>query len=381
MPDRHVEVFAGAMAPMAAVAAHRRVEVPDRQHGAAQRPAALVERHQIGGRAVAGLLAIRLQQPRFDVRLAEPLAFQRQIAELVHRVGQPQVAVELQAVGDDEVRLEVDVLRPQIAVSLEDASGPDALVKPPPVDVDVARQAFDGTLHEIARQSRFRALKLARGVGKRSPEAPTVVTLQKRFGGCFGVERRHPLGDGPHLAASQPAGQRQRLQGAGGRQAPHRHQPLDGVAVFAEGQGPAGVAGQREDAEIDVGRQPPVQPDLLLAEVPAPLQGREIQALPADRLLHLVGTAVGQEHPRHAGLARADRPRIARVGGRTRQERHLLREPHGLGLDRGLRRRQSAQQRDDLIVRHLVEVPLDLGWCVRPPRESPETGPSSSRLR
>ena len=53
MPDRHVEVFAGAMAPMAAVAAHRRVEVPDRQHGAAQRPAALVERHQIGGRAVA----------------------------------------------------------------------------------------------------------------------------------------------------------------------------------------------------------------------------------------------------------------------------------------------------------------------------------------
>ena len=78
--------------------------------------------------------------------------------------------------------------------------------------------------------------------------------------------------------------------------------------------GPEAVAPQLDDAEIDVVRQPLVEPDLFLAEEPALLERGEVEEPEIDGLLDLVDGVAGQEDPGDVGLDELDRPDPASAG-------------------------------------------------------------------
>jgi len=100
-------------------------QMRDRQPRPQRRAMTAVEGKQRFGPAVV--------QRRFDAALeifpgpsgAEALAFESEICDLVEWIEHPQALVELQAVDDLHRPAEPDVLRPQIAVGLDDAARPD----------------------------------------------------------------------------------------------------------------------------------------------------------------------------------------------------------------------------------------------------------------
>jgi hypothetical protein len=73
-----------------------------------------------GGRIVAGARDVGGQRALADERRAKAFALQRQIADLVDRVDEAQVAIELEAVDDRRRRAEMDMFRAEIAMSLDD---------------------------------------------------------------------------------------------------------------------------------------------------------------------------------------------------------------------------------------------------------------------
>ena len=75
-------------------------------------------------------------------------------------------------------------------------------------------------------------------------------------------------------------------------------------------------------AEVDVGRQAPVEPHLLLAHVPASLRGAVVHEGQTDGLLELVRALAGEKHPGDVGLANLDL--LHAVDGRVAQpSRHV----------------------------------------------------------
>ena len=118
-------------------------------------------------------------------------------------------------------------------------------------------------------------------------------------------------------------------------EAAHLDDVLDGARVVLSCQLVARTGrGDRADAEVDVGRQPPVHPHLLAAHRMTPLRRPVVQERQNDRLLQLVRTVVGQEHPRAMGLAHRRRPRLAGEEPRLRQNgAHVIGGPALHGTD------------------------------------------------
>jgi hypothetical protein len=59
--------------------------------------------------------------------------------------------------------------------------------------------------------------------------------------------------------------------------------------------------------EVDLRRQPLVEAEFLLAEMPPPLQAAEVDESKADRLFQLVGTGAAEKHPGDVGLEQGER--------------------------------------------------------------------------
>ena len=88
---------------------------------------------------------------------------------------------------------------------------------------------------------------------------------------------------------------------------------------------PCGPSADRHDAEVDVGREPPVQAHLVLAETPARLERPEVEEPEIDRPLDLPGFVADQEHPRRMRRLQRDRQRGLRaVRARAQQIRNEL---------------------------------------------------------
>ena len=81
------------------------------------------------------------------------------------------------------------------------------------------------------------------------------------------------------------------------RQAPHLDQPVDRGAAPVELQVGMRVERERHRAEVDLGRQAPVQPDLFLAIKAPGFERAKVEQLIAHRFLELVDIGAGQEHP------------------------------------------------------------------------------------
>src|SRR5262249_35119969 len=86
-------------------------------------------------------------------------------------------------------------------------------------------------------------------------------------------------------------------------QAPHVNGPIDDRPVAGQRQAALRTT-HRLDAQIDVGRQAPVQAHLVLAEAAARPRVAEVEEPEADWPLDLPDVAATQEHPRR--VSRAD---------------------------------------------------------------------------
>ena len=130
---------------------------------------------------------------------------------------------------------------------------------------------------------------------------------------------RSPRGGSARRASGPPAG--------GASRPASRSSPL-----AVERETSSGIPAERDDAQVHVPGEPPVEPHLVFTVAPAQLGCAEVEAVEADRLLQLVRVAVGQEHPRHVGLHHLDRARRVGIGLRAREERDLgvdARRAHG----------------------------------------------------
>ena len=109
-------------------------------------------------------------------------------------------------------------------------------------------------------------------------------------------EAGEPARQARQVIGCQRAPAEQRFRAVLVRESPHADGVVDDVAL-----GPEPVALRTEpdgnDAEIDVGGQPPVQANLVLAAAPAPLERRVVHEPVVDGALELPDFPIGEEDP------------------------------------------------------------------------------------
>ena len=125
--QRAAQVTAGAIEPFTRRAAIRLGGAPDIELGARRRAVAAVEVEQRVRCVVCELCQTTTQQRAPGRLVAYPRALQVQEAQLLGAIEHPEIAIELQAVDDGRRIVEIDVLRPQVAVRLHDAAAVGAL--------------------------------------------------------------------------------------------------------------------------------------------------------------------------------------------------------------------------------------------------------------
>jgi hypothetical protein len=110
--------------------ASRLREVQDGDAGAHDGIKGRVEMHQLLGRRVAGARTVAAaQQSPADFDTAEPVGFQCEIGDFVDRVELPQIGAKLQAIDNPRRTVQIDMLRPQITMTLDQAPALDALTE------------------------------------------------------------------------------------------------------------------------------------------------------------------------------------------------------------------------------------------------------------
>jgi hypothetical protein len=128
------------------------------------------------------------------------------------------------------------------------------------------------------------------------------------------VELGEVQGNPTHLGQRQPALGDRLVEHPFARQSMHLDQPVDRLPEPAQAQLAVRTQRQRHDAQIDVRRQPPIEPHFLLTASLPGLEGSEVEELIAHRLLQLVGEALGQEHPGHVGFDGLDALAALQIG-------------------------------------------------------------------
>jgi hypothetical protein len=226
---------------------------------------------------------------------------------------------ELDAVVDDDLTdvRHADIRRVQVAVPLADAPLVHAALQQRPVAVDEREQLATQVREEAGRQGPFDRIRSAVAVHEGTyllevvlEPAPDrvrrsmLVHAGARWNRC--VELDQPIDEMLDQTRRKLAALEQPVEHPLLRQAAH----ADGVlhrGARASDMKPAVVrADDGLDAEIDVRREPSVQPNLLVAVVPTLLEAREIQEAKIDRLAHLVHTIAGKKEHGDVGVPDLD---------------------------------------------------------------------------
>ncbi len=248
------------------------------------------------------------------MRRAQPLAFERQIAQFVGRIEDAVRTVELQAVDDNRFGQQAHMLRPQVAVTLDDAALPHAGIEQFGVVPQESQLGTGEAGRALRGQPEFRAGQFAQVVLDQPGEVLPIGFWRDGLDIGRSVEAGQPPGQPIDFGLSDCPAAEQMVEHAIRRQPPHPHQPVHRLPLPAEVQAPSRIAHQRNHPEVDIGRQTAVEPNFPFA-VQAPRGDRaEIEIGIAHRLLQLVDMAIGEEHPGHVGLHRLHPYRRLRVG-------------------------------------------------------------------
>jgi hypothetical protein len=141
------------------------------------------------------------------------------------------------------------------------------------------------------------------------------------------VEARQARREGVEVRAAERGGGEPHVGARLVGEAHHAHRPVDEGTLAGEPVAPIDQP-HRDHAEVDVGREPPVERHLGLAGLPPLLEGAKVEEAQLDRLLDLVGLGVRQEDPGVVGLAQLDPRRL----GKRRRVAQIVAEPsHAIG--------------------------------------------------
>ena len=166
---------------------------------------------------------------------------------------------------------------------------------------------------DLARSSAARGAGFPRACRTRRRRAATAIAAWK----SATLRRERVDVGGAELAAlEQPA--RQRVL----RKFAHLHRVFERRSRAADHRG-VDAAGDRHDVEVERRGEPPIEPQLLLAEESPRRERREIEEAEIDRLLDLVRVGPGQQHVRNVRFEHlaARRCRAARAPWSARAPR------------------------------------------------------------
>jgi len=123
-----------------------------------------------------------------DFRCAKHFAFKREVGELVRTVQDPECTVELEAVRDDRLRAQIDVLGSEIAVSFNNPLAPHTIVQESTLaanEIELCDRYFS---NEIGGQTPYGSRELMATTADLRFEASTIVCRVDRDGGACFVE-------------------------------------------------------------------------------------------------------------------------------------------------------------------------------------------------
>ncbi len=109
------------------------------------------------------------------------------------------------------------------------------------------------------------------------------------------------------------------IRAAGSRRIATSQSTVSAPAADRSPAVPSDVRHQRQDADVDIRGQPPVQPHFLAAVELPQHQGREVEAIGPHRLLQLQHAVAGHEQPGHVGLDHVRSPRPPWAAGDARK--------------------------------------------------------------
>ena len=250
---------------------------------------------------------------------AEPLALEIEKGDFVERVGGTQGGVELQAVDDARRVAETNMLRPQIAMAIDDAPCPHAV-----------RQQRSAQRQEAALGA-VDAADQTGGHGKAWIEQNALIDLQTAFPGdemhprrnvdrrCAAIELHQSSHQPIDLPSPQTVLHNGPIEHGKVFEAAHHHEPIDRLSGPADGQ-PCRRQRQWNGAKIDLWCEPPVERYLRPASRRAARQRGKIKVRKAHRLFELICPIVGEKHPRHVGFPASYLTAIFRIGPGLAQE-------------------------------------------------------------
>ena len=235
-------------------------------------------------------------------------------------VGVSKALAELDAIEDADraVWPDVDVLEPEIAMAVADATLGDAPVEPfllvahegrlPPHDL-LGLRGIEISRERVPRLNEVLLDVLLDGRGSREP-AHLLVTARRV------MEHRDAGGDRVDAFAGERSSGEQRIRPLFVTESLHMNRPVDDPAGAPDDAAPVQVARDGYEAAIDSGGEAPVEADLFLAGRETLLARAKVQKAEVHRFLDLEDVTVEQKDPRDVGLDQRDL-----LGGRYGGER------------------------------------------------------------
>jgi hypothetical protein len=120
----------------------------------------LVELQDLFWRPIPGFDAIGLHDPLTNSDGPKPLTFQFQKGQFGRGVDDSERRIELQAINDDGLGLQTDMLRAKVAVTIDDPARAYALIEQFRVLVDAPYSLGTYPLRELRGQLKLSPLKL-----------------------------------------------------------------------------------------------------------------------------------------------------------------------------------------------------------------------------
>ncbi len=265
--------------------------------GAHQCPVDRKERHQRAITGIAARGAVGVKQLGREPLASECRQVHDQEREVVGDIQRSQLRIELHAVYDTH-RPEQHMLGAQITVAPSRAAARRARIEQPPARRDERRheprQIAD--MGALASQRRHPEQLLDVAVNLALDPARSVAPAAD--GLAARVEVRQRPRDPHQVLASQLAAIERRRERAALVVAAHLDQILDRAPVVGVGQvETVGGLDHAANAEVDVRGQLPVETDLREAHRAPLLGGTVIEERQHERLLALIRSLRGQEHP------------------------------------------------------------------------------------
>jgi hypothetical protein len=241
-----------------------------------------------------------------DPRSAEAFAFEIEESDLVEGIHHPQAVVELQAIDNAHWVAKPDMLRAQVAMTIDKM----AFAYPGgenrrPMREEAAQSLID-TPHKSRRQPQASIEQHATIVRQALPPIGQMPIRGNENRNGSAVEVDECIGELVELPSSNPLRHDRMLEHRSFIEAAHDHKPVDNRALLATDGKPTSRELKWSDVKIDVGREPRVEAQFRSAGgLPLGQRGK-IEIRQTHRLLELEDLVAGEENPRHVRLTPYD---------------------------------------------------------------------------